>query len=62
MTVKIFCIYHKKSKIFKSEVVEPIQTGCNSTDLDLVVLKDNTGNNIADFNPYNGEMTAWFWV
>ena len=62
MTVKIFCIYHKKSKIFKSEVVEPIQTGCNSTDLDLGVLKDNTGNNIADFNPYYGEMTAWFWV
>lgn len=62
MTIKIFSIYHKESEIFESEVIEPIQTGCNFTDLDLGILKDNTGENIADKNPYYGEMTAWYWV
>lgn len=62
MTIKIFSIYHKDFKIFKSEVIEPIQTGCNFTDLDLGVLKDNTKNNIAEKNPYYGELTAWYWV
>lgn len=62
MTVKIFCIYHKVAPIFKSDVIEPIQTGCNFTDLDLGILKDNSGVNIGDKNPYYGEMTAWYWV
>lgn len=62
MPVKIFCVYHKDYEIFKSEVIEPIQTGCNFTDLDLGFLKDNTGDNIADKNPHYGELTAWYWV
>lgn len=62
MTIKIFCIYHKDTAIFKSEVVEPIQTGCNFSDIDLGILKDNTRNNIAEKNPYYGELTAWYWV
>ena len=62
MSIKIFCIYHKSSEIFKSEVIEPIQTGCEFSDLDLGILKDNSGDNIAKLNPYYGEMTAWYWV
>lgn len=62
MSIKIFSIYHKDAEILKSDVIEPIQTGCNFSDLDLGILKDNTGENIADKNPYYGEMTAWYWV
>lgn len=62
MLIKIFCIYHKITKIFKSDIIEPIQTGCNFTDIDLNILKDNTNDNIGHKNPHYGEMTAWYWV
>lgn len=62
MSVKIFCIYHKPSEVFKSDVFEPIQTGYSQSSVDLGFLKDNSGDNIADKNISYAEMTAWYWV
>ena len=59
---KIFVIYHKKSKIFKSDIFEPFQTGCEDTDIDLGFLKDNSGDNISYKNKNYGELTSWYWV
>lgn len=62
MSVKIFCIYHKASRLFESEIFAPIQTGCDGAKFDLGILKDNTGDNISKFNKNFGELSAWFWV
>ncbi|MEG2832499.1 MAG: DUF4422 domain-containing protein [Bacilli bacterium] len=60
--IKIFPIYHNKSILFQSDVYEPIQTGCSNTDLDLGILKDNTGDHISNKNTQLGELTAWYWI
>ncbi len=62
MSTKIFVVYHKVSPIFRSEIFEPIQTGCANTTLDLGLLKDNTGDNISHKNQHYGELSAWYWV
>ncbi|MEG2237549.1 MAG: DUF4422 domain-containing protein [Akkermansia sp.] len=60
--IKIFPIYHNKSILFQSDVYEPIQTGCSNTDLELGILKDNTGDHISNKNTQLGELTAWYWI
>ena len=60
--VKIFVLYHKPSPIFKTEVLEPIQTGADDAVEDLGILKDNTGDNISKKNKNYAELTAWYWV
>jgi len=59
---KIFVLYHKQSPVFKSDIFEPIQTGCADNDLDLGMLKDNSGDNISYKNKHYGELSAWYWV
>lgn len=59
--VKIFDIYFKKNTIFASNVYQPILvTGCDWDDERL--LKDNTGENIADKNKNFAELSAHYWV
>ena len=60
--VKIFVLYHKHSPIFKTDVLEPIQTGADDATEDLGILKDNTGDNISKKNKNYAELTAWYWV
>lgn len=60
--VKIFVIYHTKAEVFKSDIYEPFQTGCDDSDIDLGFLKDNTGDNISYKNKNYGELTSWYWV
>lgn len=62
MNTKIFILYHKQYPIFKSDIFEPIQTGCANNDLDLNILKDNSGDNISSKNKNFGELSAWYWV
>lgn len=61
-TIKIFCIYHSKSTIFRSDAVEPIQSGTALSSEDLGFLKDNTGDNISLKNFFYGELTVNYWV
>lgn len=60
--VKIFVLYHKQSPIFKTDVLEPIQTGADDATEDLGILKDNTGDNISKKNKNYAELSAWYWV
>ena len=60
--VKIFVVHHKHGNVFRNAVFEPIQTGAQRSGLDLGFLRDDVGDNIADKNPYYGELTAWYWV
>ncbi len=62
MMVKLFVIHHKNCNVFRNAVFEPIQTGARSSGLDLGFLRDDIGDNIAEKNPYYGELTAWYWV
>lgn len=60
--VKNFVIYNKPFPIYNSEVFIPIQTGCNDTNIDLNILKDNTGDNISSKNKNYADLTAWYWI
>ena len=60
--IKIFLVYHKPFEIFKTDVLEPIQSGCAFANFDLGVLKDNSGDNISPKNKNYGELTCWYWV
>jgi hypothetical protein len=60
--IKIFVIYNKKYKLFKTDIYEPIQSGADISSLDLKILKDNTGNHISNKNIYYGELSVHYWV
>lgn len=60
---KIFVIYYKPATLFQTEVYTPIQAGAaQNVDINPTILRDDTGDNISDLNPYYGEITAWYWV
>lgn len=60
--VKIFVGYYKPNFIFKSEVYQPILTADVDWNPDNKLIKDNTGDNIADKNQYYGELSGHYWV
>lgn len=59
---EMFVITHKKitKKLIKEYI--PIQVGKDNTKLDLQYINDNTGDNIAQKNPYYCELTAIYWL
>ena len=68
-TGKIFISYHKKSELFKCDVLEPIHVGRelahNNKDISWLednTTGDNTGDNISCKNPNYCELTAQYWV
>ncbi len=60
--LKIFVVYYKPAKVFRSEIFEPIQAGAAGSRHDLGMLRDDTGDNISKKNRNYGELTAWYWV
>lgn len=60
--VKVFVLYHKQSRVFRSEAYEPLQTGCNQNAPIKGFLHDNDGVNISDKNPWYAELTGNYWV
>lgn len=63
MKIKIFCIYHKSAPIWKSDCIEPIQSGAfKHPAISPEILRDNTGDNISHKNDNYGEMSVWYWV
>lgn len=61
--VKIFISYHKKCKIIKSDILEPIQVGrVNADKIIEGIIGDNTGENISAQNPKYCELTAQYWA
>lgn len=64
MKIKIFTIHHKKDpglQVFK-KYFTPIQVGAELVDLDLDIMKDNTGDNISFKNKNYAELTASYNV
>lgn len=59
---KLFCIYHKQTPVWKSDCIEPIQSGCALASTDLKLLRDDSGDNISRKNANYGELTVWYWV
>lgn len=63
MKIKIFCIYHKSAPIWKSDCIEPIQSGAfKHPAISPEILRDNVGDNISHKNDNYGEMSVWYWV
>ena len=60
--VKIFVCYHKNTPIYKSECIIPIHVGKANTELELDMIKDNTGDNISERNASWCELTALYWI
>lgn len=60
---KIFIIAHKPVDygLWNDELYTPIQVG-GAPDLEEGILRDNSGNNISDWNRYFAETTATYWI
>ena len=77
MSIKLLCVYHKPSPLWKNDIVYPIHGGRallekkvqsgRISSADAQWLKDNmpgddTGDNISILNPHFNEMTAIYWA
>ncbi len=58
---KMFVMTHKKFPHPEMEGVYPIQVGSALTE-DLGYIRDDTGDNISDLNPYYSELTGQYWL
>ena len=70
MKIKILIAYHKKSKLFKDDVLTPIHVGRaiankNGPDYQWLIenmIGDDTGDNISNKNASYNELTALYWA
>lgn len=60
--VKVFVLYHKLMPEFRSDVFEPLQTGCKTNSKIPGFHHDDTGDNISDKNKWYAELTGNYWV
>ena len=61
--IKIFVTYKDKHRIFKSDIITPIQTGRAIADEKFEgMIGDDTGDNISEKNPRYNELSAQYWV
>ncbi|MBE7712413.1 MAG: DUF4422 domain-containing protein [Cyanobacteria bacterium SIG26] len=59
---QVLVCYHKEFDYIENEICNPIQVGAGILDVDLGILKDNTGDNISDKNKNYCELTAHYWL
>lgn len=63
MKTKILISYHDEHYRIKSDILNPIQTGCATAPrLFAGMLRDNTGDNISAANSRYCELSAQYWV
>lgn len=63
MKTKILISYHDEHKLIKSDILQPIQTGCaNAPKLFDGMFRDNDGENISDRNNQYNELSAQYWA
>lgn len=60
MDTTIYIATHKEFNPPLKKGYVPIVAGAHNND--LTYLKDNTGDNISNKNPYYCELTAWYWI
>lgn len=59
--VKIFVIYFKPNMIFESKVFQPMLTSSIDWNPDNII-RDDTGENIAERNKHYGELSGHYWT
>lgn len=60
---KIYVCYHKKAKIFKNDIFQPIHCGTDLSNISIPnTIKDNEGENISKKNKNYCELTALYWI
>ena len=59
--LNIYVISHKKSRLLLQETLSYLQVGSNN-DLGEGWLRDNSGDNISNLNPYFCELTGIYWA
>ena len=63
MTMKIYIITHKNfNERYDANVYYPLLVGANKNSCDIAKVKDNTGDNISNENPYFCELTGLYWI
>lgn len=60
--LKIFVLYHAKSIIYKTDILEPLHTGGASNPCKLGFLVDSSGDEISGKNKAYAELTGNYWV
>ena len=60
--VSIFVSHHKDGRIFKSDIIKPVQVGAFRNIVDLNILRDDSGDNISEKNDKFCELTAQYWA
>ncbi len=62
--IKLFCLYHYNDSfpVFRSDIYEPLQTGCDNMDFRFDCLGDHKGDNISAKNEHYAELTGHYWV
>lgn len=61
MSVSIYTVTHVPFTPPSNPVYVPLQVGC-AIHPDYGYLRDNTGDNISDKNPYYSELTGLYWI
>ena len=59
--VKIIVATHKKYEMPKDDIYIPLHVGAEGKE-DIGFIKDNTGDNISEKNPYFCELTGLYWA
>ena len=60
--IDIIVVSHKSYKMPSFSIYLPLEVGADSRDEHFFELKDNTGNNISNKNPYYCELTGLYWA
>lgn len=61
--IKILISYHDKHPLIKSDILEPVQTGCaNAPELFKGMWRDDDGENISADNDKYCELSAQYWA
>lgn len=61
MSIKVFAMTHKKYDFPEGNTYTPLQVGAKIHE-DLGYLKDDSGDNISELNPYFAELSGMYWV
>ena len=61
-TIQVLVAFHKNYFNINSADFYPIHAGAETSNIDLKIQGDNTGDNISDQNPYYSELTGLYWA
>lgn len=62
MNIKIFVAHHKPGFVYEDDIFIPIHVGSKLSNKSLNILRDDSGDNISELNPFYCEMTAVYWA